>query len=249
MKALEQTIHGVCRHADAGVVYRKQQHRPDARRARLRVGWRAAHAYRYRAAFGELDGVVDQVEQNLLEARGIHQAPGRNVAAHFKHKAQALGRSLRAHHTFDVLQQLRQVRGLGVDADFSLVQGRNIQNVVEHIEQVAGRGVGGLDVVGLLGVQARGAQQPEHAQNAVKGRAQFVAHIGQKFALAAVGALGLYLRFAEMRIQRLRLFLCTGLPAVLQPGGRSRAQQQGQQHKAQRRQHAVLRLHLRVLLL
>ena len=232
MKTLKQAVHGVCGHADAGVFDREQQHRANARRASMRAGWRTAHGDGHCAAFGELDRVVDQVEQYLLEARGIHQAPGRNIAADLKHKAQALGHGLWAHHAFDVVQHLRQVRGLGVDADFSLVQGRNIQNVIEHIEQVAGRGVGGLDVVGLLGVQARGAQQPEHAQNAVKGRAQFVAHIGQKFALAAVGALGLYLRFAEMRIQRLRLFLCRGLPAVLQPGGRSRAQQQGQQHKA-----------------
>ena len=105
---------------------------------------------------------------------------------------------------------------LWLDANFSFVERRDIEDVVEHIEQMACRGVGGLHVIGLLGTQAGRAEKAQHAKNSIERRAQLVAHIRQKFTFAAVGPLCLDLGFAKVRVQCLRFALGCRLPALVE---------------------------------
>ena len=81
---------------------------------------------------------------------------------------------------------------------------------------MAGRGIGCLEVIGLLLAQRGGAQQAEHAVNPIERRAQLVAHIGQEAAFAPAGAFGLDLRFPKVIGQLLRFGLGPHPPLVLQ---------------------------------
>ena len=66
---------------------------------------------------------------------------------------------------------------------------REIQDVVDHLQQVFGGFVGQCRVLGLLGIQGGGFQQLQHAEHAVHGGAQFMAHHGQEVRFGTVGRL------------------------------------------------------------
>ena len=65
-------------------------------------------------------------------------------------------------------------------AGFDLAE---IQDVVDDAQQVFSRTVHPLDVIALLLVQLGLEHQVAHAQDGVHGRADLVAHVGQKIAL------------------------------------------------------------------
>ena len=67
---------------------------------------------------------------------------------------------------------------------------RKIKQVVDQSEQVPGRGAYRIVVFPLLGVQFTARQQIGEPEYAVEGRADLVAHIGQKLALGTVGIFG-----------------------------------------------------------
>ena len=70
---------------------------------------------------------------------------------------------------------------------------REVQDVVEQPQQRIGRLLHQVQVLALLGRQLGVEQQFGHADDAVHRRADFVAHVGQEFALGPVGPLGLFL--------------------------------------------------------
>ena len=72
---------------------------------------------------------------------------------------------------------------------------REIQDVVDDRHQGVGGAVNGFDVVALFVGQLRVQQQSGHAGDAIHGRADFVAHIGDELRLGARG-------FLETLIQR-----------------------------------------------
>ena len=69
---------------------------------------------------------------------------------------------------------------------------REIEDVIDHLEQMLG-GLGRQRrVLGLLLGHLGGFQQLQHAQHAIHGRAQFVAHHRQKIRLGVVRPLGFF---------------------------------------------------------
>ncbi len=65
-----------------------------------------------------------------------------------------------------------------------------IQDVVDDGEQRFAAGINGFDVTALLVAERGFEQQAGHGDDAVHGRADFVAHVGQKFGLGAGGGFG-----------------------------------------------------------
>lgn len=65
-----------------------------------------------------------------------------------------------------------------------------VQHVIDDAQQGMGRVFDGLGEFGLLGVQARGAQQSGHSQHRIHGGADFMAHGGQKGATGQHGLIG-----------------------------------------------------------
>ena len=71
---------------------------------------------------------------------------------------------------------------------------REIQNIVHHLQQGIGRAACEVHVLPLFGAQVRIKDKISHTDDAVQGRADFMAHVGQKLALCLVCRLGALLR-------------------------------------------------------
>ena len=119
-------------HADARVFHQKGQ-------ARVAVGARAGNDGQcHTAMLGELECVTDQVEQNLLQAGGVGQHPGRQVCLHHDRKLQLLFYRQWVHECIHFAQQRGQVHRLGVHRHLAGFQRGDIQNIVQQRQQVVG---------------------------------------------------------------------------------------------------------------
>jgi hypothetical protein len=189
----EQLLHGLRVHAHPGIGHRDDQ--------RLRVVLRAPNAHRDLALVGELDGVAEQVEQNLPHPRLVAVHPVRHVGQDARVHAHAAPRRLRLHQAFDVVDDLADLERLQGQAEGARIHRRHVQDVVEHPQQVLGRALGGIQLATLLLVQRPFADQLQHAKQALEGRAQLVAHVGEKIVVGLVG--GLLLNEAGLHVLQL----------------------------------------------
>ena len=152
------------------------------------------------AVLGELQGIADQVHQNLADPRRIALHP-ECIHARRDRQLERQPTLLRAvleglGATVDQVGQVErnmfQLQRLAFDA-------REVEDIVDHLEQMLG-GLGGQRrVFGLLLGHLGGFQQLQHAQYAVHRRAQFVAHHRQEVRLRIVGALGFFTGLDQLR--------------------------------------------------
>ena len=82
-----------------------------------------------------------------------------------------------------------QFEGMAFEFQFAGLDFGEIENVIDDGEHGVGAGAGGFDVFALLVGQVGVEQQRGHADDAVHGRADFVAHVGQEFGLGERGVL------------------------------------------------------------
>ena len=194
-EALEQPVQRGLVHADAGVGDDELEHLAAV------VVDGAVQVEHDHAAVGELDGVVHQVEQDLLDAGAVGAHLLGDAGVGIDVQRQRLELRLRPHQRLDLAQQVAQVHRLLGQRQPAGFEQRHVEHVVQDRQQVVGRFGGGAQVVDLARVQPGVAQQREHAQQAVEGRADLVAHVGQEHALRLAGGLGLALRLAQVRGQ------------------------------------------------
>jgi len=89
----------------------------------------------------------------------------------------------------------RKVDGFQLDfAGFNLGK---IKNVVEEVEKGVSRRVNETEVFALLGIQGGFGKKGSHAQDAVHGGADLVAHVGKELALGTIGRFGSSFGVAE----------------------------------------------------
>ena len=214
-KVIEDPLGGLGRDADASVLH------ADAHLGCAGGFFQQCHPH-HDFAFGrELDGVAHQVGHHLPQPERVAaQHHGRVVRDELQGQLQSLGgRGLREHgqrffhrvHQAEVGRFQRQVAGLDL---------REIQDVVDHAQQVAARGLHGFGPGALVRLQGTLDQQLVHAQHAVHGGADLVAHGGQKLRLRLVGFLGVFLggaQFGRAALHRL-LDVCAGRAFTLQGG-------------------------------
>lgn len=86
----------------------------------------------------ELDGIVDQVSENLPQTQGITDQPWRRSLSHLDIQSDILGLGPHAHEVRDLLEQQAPVKGLGVDLKLSGLNLGEIKNVSDEIEQSEG---------------------------------------------------------------------------------------------------------------
>jgi len=87
------------------------------------------------------------------------------------------------------------------------------------VSSVSALGADGLGVFALHGTEVEVEEEPGHADHAVHGRADFVAHVGEEFALGLAGDLGGLLGGAQLA----RALLDQALEVfelIFSPGGR-----------------------------
>ena len=76
--------------------------------------------------------------------------------------------------------------------DLSALDLGEVENIVDQGQQGAPAVLGDFDVMALVRSQVCLQQQLDHANDAVHGGADFVAHVGQEAALGAIGGLGAF---------------------------------------------------------
>ena len=137
---------------------------------------------------GELDGVRQQVEQNLLQPDRVRNEKQRPIID-FQRQAEARNIGLLSNESnagirdaahFDTFI-LAQLRHAGINL-------REIEDVIDNTEEERATRLDVLDISGLLRVQASGNARREYlreADDCVERGSQFVAHIGEKLRFRA----------------------------------------------------------------
>lgn len=142
------------------------------------------------AAFGELDGVADQIAQHLAQADRVaaHQQAHRRFDIQAQAQLATFGGALQQLH--DAVEQFAQVEG--GDFQFELVglELGVIEDVVDDAQQLQRTTGGGLQHVALVQAELAAGDQLQHRNDAVKRGADLVAHGGQEFALGQRGGFG-----------------------------------------------------------
>ena len=170
--------------ADAGVAHRKMHRGSIAMAGALR------DAQRDFAIFGELDGVADQVGQDLTDAAGVAQRMGRHFRQDFADQFDVFLVGAQRHRFQGFRDEAVQVEGNVFDEQFAGLDLREVENVVDDGEQRFGRGFDNRHVLALL-IGQRGIEgQIGHADDAVHRRADLVAHVGEEVALRPARRLG-----------------------------------------------------------
>ena len=155
------------------------------------------------AAVGELDGIAQQIHDHLPQPRGIAHDLGRNVGADVADQLQPFCRGAQAKGLSGLLQSLAQVelRWCPVRAFPASILEKSRMSLMTVSSESA-------DVLTMLrysrcsAVSVGFQRQLRHADDAVHGRADFVAHVGQELALGAAGGLGGFLGLLQLLLRR-----------------------------------------------
>ncbi len=201
VELLEQARLRLGRNADALVLHLQPQ------RHGVVVALQQARLQRHLAALRELDRVVEQAGQDLPQPHRVAAQVGGQVGVDVAAQLQALDVGARLHALQLVAQQGGQVKGNHLDGDVVGLAARQVQDVVDELQQVLGGVVNRVQKAARLLVLQAVFKQRDEAQDVVHGRAQFVAHVGQEGALGAVGALGGVARGGQLAGARLHQLL------------------------------------------
>ena len=162
------------RNADAGVLHLEAQRHP-----RL-GGAQWPHADTDVAVGRELDGIAQQVEKDLAEPVGVadHALGQRRLDA--VGEPHVLVGGARGHQREGALDQFARRERPHVQRHPVGFDLREVEYLVDHVQEVGARAGNRLQVLALLGGQFAAAEEVGHAEHAVHRRADFVAHGGQE---------------------------------------------------------------------
>ncbi len=146
------------------------------------------------AALGELDGVGQQVLENLLQPLAVGEKSGRHLRLGGHLEGQPLVPGQRLEHATQAFDQAFHLGVFGAHFELAGFHLGDVENVVDQVEQVvAGRidGFGELDLLVAEVALAVLRQQLGQDQRTVQRRAQLVGHVGEEFGLVLARTLQL----------------------------------------------------------
>ena len=136
------------------------------------------------ARVGEFHRVAQQVNDDLPHARFIAGHGVTDFGRDFEGEFQTLLRRLGREHVNGSFHAGREREGALLHFHLAGLDFGNVQDVVDDREQRLAAGPDGLDVVPLLRRQTGAQEQAGHGDDAVHGRANLVAHVGDELGLA-----------------------------------------------------------------
>ena len=173
-KTLKDRLNAVGRNADAGILDRNLD---QVGIVRVRAAQDKAHM----PLSGEFHGVAHQIQQDLPQLALIPDDPCR--FGRRKDQRDTLLARCRLQDAQDSGHARRQGKGLGHQQRLSGLQLRQIEDIIDDLQQRFARVQDGFDIGPLTGVQRRFAQKLGNADHAVHRGANFMAHIRQKLRL------------------------------------------------------------------
>jgi hypothetical protein len=129
------------------------------------------------AALRELHRVREHVQQNLPQARGIAERAQPGGLGGIRRQPQALLGGGGGDERHGVGQDGRGLHARALDRHALRLDFREVEHVVDEVEETVSRARERLDALLLARVEPRAAQQPGRADDGVQGRAQLVAHV------------------------------------------------------------------------
>ena len=147
---------------------------------------------------GELDGVVDEVGQDLGQTQGVADQVVGHPGGDMDEEFQALLVGLEANHGGDVAEDVVEPEGDVLHLQLVGLDLGKVEDVVDDAKQGVAGPLDLLQVVALLGGQFGLEGQVGHADDGVHRRADLVAHVGQEQALGLGCRLGLQPRLLHL---------------------------------------------------
>ncbi len=149
------------------------------------------------ALVSELDGVADEVDEDLAEAEFVGGDEEGVVGESGEGEADAFFDGAGAEEAFDFLELSGEGDGGEADIDFAGFDFGEVENFVEEAKEGVARIADGGGEFALVGGEVGLEQEADHAEDAVHGGADFVAHFGQEGGFGAVGGFGGFTGMAE----------------------------------------------------
>lgn len=179
----ENALELVSRDADAGI----RDTDFDPVMVRL-VSRRTADRDGNRPHLCELDGIADQIGQDLTQAGRVGSIPAFGAAIDRGFQLKPFFSARWAEGRNRPVQRLTKRKLDGLQLDLARLDLGQVQHIIDDGQkQVTGR-CDCLDHLALPIVQPGVAQDGGHAQDTVQGRADFMAHLGQEDRLGRIGA-------------------------------------------------------------
>ncbi len=165
------------------------------------------HLDRNTAMLGELDGVADQVQQDLTKPRLIpaKAAPGRRINENTEVDRLLVG--FRRQQANGGLDRVEKLEIHHFEVDLAGLELRNIENVVNQREQRLGAVTHCDRTFPLLRCQIGLQQQPVHPDDAVHRCTNLVRHIGEEIGFGAARPFGGFTRLLGLLARRGDLLL------------------------------------------
>src|SRR5690606_28508169 len=143
----------------------------------------APDAKHHRALFGELEGVRQQILENLFKALAIGVQTDGKPLLQVDLEVKRLFHCLGHEQAFQPLNHSRQDQYFGIHVELAGLDLGDVEDVVDQGEQVVTRRIDGTRELHLIAAEITFGvvrQQFGENQRAVKRRAQLVRHVGKK---------------------------------------------------------------------
>ena len=150
------------------------------------------------AAGGEFHGVVQEVDDDLAQPGDVAHNPGRHARVGEVGEVDVLDRRLHGEHVERLLDASGQLEGLPLQLHHARFNLREVEDVLDDGQERIAAGADDVYAVALLGIERGFEEQAGHADDAVHGRADLVAHRGEEFRLGPRGVVGFLLRTAQV---------------------------------------------------
>ena len=157
------------------------------------------------AARSELDGIADEVGQDLLETDRIAGDSGGDCGVDVEQELQPFLLRLQSQRLEQGAHQIADRERDGFELQLARLDLREVQDVVEDRQQGIGRRLDGDEVIALLRRQLGVEGELCHADDAVHGCADLVAHVGEELALGPARFHRLVARRDEIRVRGAQL--------------------------------------------
>ena len=167
----------------------------------------------------ELECVREQVLEHLLQATAVGVDRRRKIGVHIDAEIEALLVRDCVEVVLDEILDLRQANVSGIDVHLAGLDLRQVEHVVDEIEQVAARRENRLRELDLLRTEIAFlvlGQQPRENQQTVQRGPQLVRHVGEELRLVLRAQRQLLCFLLESQSRRFHfLVLRLDLPVLL----------------------------------
>src|SRR6185312_16162903 len=157
--------------------------------------------------------IAAEIEQDLPDARRIAPEALGDFRIDAQSQLETFGLRLNGEQAADILESLPHAQLDALQVELAGLDLGEVQDIVDDCEQRPGAASDGLGEVALHGVERGVEQQLGHAEDAVHGRSDLVAHVREELALRPVRGIRRFPRLDECPL------ILAALADVLQRAG------------------------------